>query len=73
MVVKLEGGTDDDVSALLDEVVEDESVTELRKMKRLCVILFLGFVFNTFFQFYKDDIEVLLRVSQSGLFHKLWQ
>lgn len=73
MVVKLEGGTDDDVSALLDEVVEDESVTELRKMKRLCVILFLGLVFNTFFQFYKDDIEVLLRVSQSGLFHKLWQ
>lgn len=73
MVVKLEGGTDDDVSALLDEVVEDESVTELRKMKRLCVILFLGLVFNTFFQFYKDDIEVLLRVSQSGVFHKLWQ
>ncbi|VDN60471.1 unnamed protein product [Dracunculus medinensis] len=33
LVVKLEGGTDDDVSALLDEVVEDESVTELRKMK----------------------------------------
>ncbi|KHN86405.1 Serrate RNA effector molecule -like protein [Toxocara canis] len=32
LVVKLEGGTDDDVAALQNEKIEDESVTELKKI-----------------------------------------
>lgn len=35
VVVKLEGGSDDDVAALQNEKIEDESVMELRNVKRL--------------------------------------
>lgn len=38
MVVKLEGGTEDDVAALKSEKIDDESVLELKKIKR-CVLL----------------------------------
>lgn len=36
VVVKLEGGTDEEVAALQNEKIDDESVLELKKMKR-CV------------------------------------
>lgn len=34
VVVKLEGGTEDDVAALKSEKIDDESVLELKKLRR---------------------------------------
>lgn len=34
VVVKLEGGTEDDIAALKSEKIDDESVLELKKLKR---------------------------------------